>query len=732
MKNVPFNACDGTAPYVFISYAHSDSADVYPLIRSLHASGFPVWYDEGIEAGDDWANKVATSLEKAKLCLLFATPKSVTRDNVLREVVFAAEHGIPVAVIRMGIGELPGSFAEKLAGAESIDLAECKTYGDFVNRATPLLKSSGMHAEEPAEAPKLLKKRIRSEKKKKAARILLWILCPVIILGLLAFLGYKLLFIDVPVVIGEEAADGARKVSDSGLTVSVDMDYSDEYPYGVIFSQDREGLTLKYFPVVLTQSLGPGKDLILIPGIVGDQISEGAEKLVALGMKRFTIIPEIDGEHEKAEITFQSIPEGLRVSKDNVMELTVATDGGEILAVIGGKLLKFSGTDPVEVDYDLLPNAVTGVPGLDLEGNILEESVLGKMGLGGIKAAEVAELFVYGNSVRETYADAYYLNPQGRNAIWIEEDRAYYMAESFDGMAELSALENMESLALIGTELGNLNSISGLTGLRFLDVSGNRGIDLSGLKNFTEMTELNIAWTDFTNIRLLLTLPKLELVYADSSFRQAVEGLGQELPFEVYYLDTYVTTREELKAALENKDVHDIYIAADSNFVLREEYDLTVREDVFVTGLMSRVMNVGKLTIYGTWEMGMTDFENVGTVTVKAGGSYSGGMGCTMNYGTFLVEKNAFHSLERGQQFKQYQGLYQNDGLAVLYEGGGLGWTGGRIVNNGTFMLDASFRGVAYATDVDIDFSEIEGEPVKECSVEELKKYLLEYTKEKD
>lgn len=40
----PFPAYKGDEPYVFVSYAHDDSSQVYPEITRLHDQGFNVWY----------------------------------------------------------------------------------------------------------------------------------------------------------------------------------------------------------------------------------------------------------------------------------------------------------------------------------------------------------------------------------------------------------------------------------------------------------------------------------------------------------------------------------------------------------------------------------------------------------------------------------------------------------------------------------------------------------------
>ena len=42
----PFDAYDGDEPYLFISYAHKDSALVFKEISKLNDAGYHIWYDE--------------------------------------------------------------------------------------------------------------------------------------------------------------------------------------------------------------------------------------------------------------------------------------------------------------------------------------------------------------------------------------------------------------------------------------------------------------------------------------------------------------------------------------------------------------------------------------------------------------------------------------------------------------------------------------------------------------
>lgn len=45
-------ACNGSDPYVFVSYSHADSDVVFAEIAGLNAARVNVWYDEGIAAED--------------------------------------------------------------------------------------------------------------------------------------------------------------------------------------------------------------------------------------------------------------------------------------------------------------------------------------------------------------------------------------------------------------------------------------------------------------------------------------------------------------------------------------------------------------------------------------------------------------------------------------------------------------------------------------------------------
>jgi TPR repeat protein len=87
---IPFAAYKkGQDPYIFVSYAHKDSDTVFPIIAELHKAGFPLWYDEGIDPGNEWPEEIATALLKCSLFIVFISSCAAESDNVREEINYA-------------------------------------------------------------------------------------------------------------------------------------------------------------------------------------------------------------------------------------------------------------------------------------------------------------------------------------------------------------------------------------------------------------------------------------------------------------------------------------------------------------------------------------------------------------------------------------------------------------------------------------------------------------------
>ena len=112
LKTKPEERCllsySGNEPYVFISYAHADFDKVFPMINRLHNDGVRVWYDDGIDPGDDWLEKIARRLENSKYMICFMSPSASNSKYVKGEIRHAISKNIKVLMTYISTVELHG------------------------------------------------------------------------------------------------------------------------------------------------------------------------------------------------------------------------------------------------------------------------------------------------------------------------------------------------------------------------------------------------------------------------------------------------------------------------------------------------------------------------------------------------------------------------------------------------------------------------------------------------
>ena len=86
---LPFEAYTGKEPYIFVSYAHTDGIAVFNEITELHKRGYRIWYDEGIDPGNEWPEEIAKALDQSACFLVFISAAAVQSKNVRNEINFA-------------------------------------------------------------------------------------------------------------------------------------------------------------------------------------------------------------------------------------------------------------------------------------------------------------------------------------------------------------------------------------------------------------------------------------------------------------------------------------------------------------------------------------------------------------------------------------------------------------------------------------------------------------------
>lgn len=91
----------GSEPYVFVSYSHSDRDSVYPELAMLQRNGFRIWYDEGIEGGENWRVILRNKIKNSAVVLLFSSADAACSRSVGREITTAQNFEIPIITVRL-------------------------------------------------------------------------------------------------------------------------------------------------------------------------------------------------------------------------------------------------------------------------------------------------------------------------------------------------------------------------------------------------------------------------------------------------------------------------------------------------------------------------------------------------------------------------------------------------------------------------------------------------------
>lgn len=117
---LPFDAYAGEEPFVFVSYAHKDGYLVYPEIKALHDSGVRIWFDGGIDPGNEWPEDIARALSKAQMFLVFITPSSVESQNVRNEINYAINKKKSFLAVHLKETQLPGGLELRMGDIQAI------------------------------------------------------------------------------------------------------------------------------------------------------------------------------------------------------------------------------------------------------------------------------------------------------------------------------------------------------------------------------------------------------------------------------------------------------------------------------------------------------------------------------------------------------------------------------------------------------------------------------------
>lgn len=139
--SVPFEAYCGTDPYIFISYSHRDHLEVFEDINYLHRSGYRIWFDEGIDPGNEWTEMVEKYLLKCAFFIVFISDGAVESDNVRDEINLAIRRKKPFIAIHLHETELKRGL-DLIMGTKQAIMKYRSTEAMYHNKLEKVLSGS--------------------------------------------------------------------------------------------------------------------------------------------------------------------------------------------------------------------------------------------------------------------------------------------------------------------------------------------------------------------------------------------------------------------------------------------------------------------------------------------------------------------------------------------------------------------------------------------------------------
>ncbi|MCK4924901.1 MAG: toll/interleukin-1 receptor domain-containing protein [Spirochaetes bacterium] len=139
--NPPFEAYKGIRPYMFSSYAHKDMEIVFKVLKKLNKNRYRIWYDEGIEPGNEWPEVVGNAVINCAQFIAFMSPAAADSRNVRNEVNLAFNDDKEIIVVYLRKTNLSSGMRLQIGTVQFINHYELTERG-FYEKLTKVLNSS--------------------------------------------------------------------------------------------------------------------------------------------------------------------------------------------------------------------------------------------------------------------------------------------------------------------------------------------------------------------------------------------------------------------------------------------------------------------------------------------------------------------------------------------------------------------------------------------------------------
>jgi len=112
--------------------------EVFWIIKKLADARFRIWYDEGIEPGNEWPEEVGKALTGCQLFLVFMSPTAMESRNVRNEINYASADNKAIMVVNLQPVELSEGMKLQIGAVQFINKHEMPE-NDFLEKMKSVL-----------------------------------------------------------------------------------------------------------------------------------------------------------------------------------------------------------------------------------------------------------------------------------------------------------------------------------------------------------------------------------------------------------------------------------------------------------------------------------------------------------------------------------------------------------------------------------------------------------------
>ena len=113
---------EGKKDYIFISYSHRNEDVVMRIVNRLQNDGYRIWYDEGINPGNEWPEIVASHLKDCAVFIAFISEDYLDSFNCTREINYAVSRRKPFLAVYLQDVQMTPGMEMQLSGVPALSL----------------------------------------------------------------------------------------------------------------------------------------------------------------------------------------------------------------------------------------------------------------------------------------------------------------------------------------------------------------------------------------------------------------------------------------------------------------------------------------------------------------------------------------------------------------------------------------------------------------------------------